>query len=218
MRDLFTPSHRALHQFGGFHDLRPIDARHGCTGLAERFAADECAVEPDALGRIVEYGEGHPRTTMLIAQKSHLTTIELDAREIDLTIVEQGLLTALCGRPGQPRADGRADPPAAQARPRRRRARGARTSPSTQAPPRRGPPRAGSAARRRHHRKPRTRRLALSPAPSYAAIWRVSARLTISGCPPFGASCTVVGASAALPSGGRTRGVGGSGTRSAGGI
>jgi hypothetical protein len=26
MRDLFTPSHRALHQFGGFHALRPIDA------------------------------------------------------------------------------------------------------------------------------------------------------------------------------------------------
>ncbi len=25
MRDLFAPSDRALHQFGGFHDLRPID-------------------------------------------------------------------------------------------------------------------------------------------------------------------------------------------------
>lgn len=26
MRDLFTPAQRALHQFAGFHDLRPIDS------------------------------------------------------------------------------------------------------------------------------------------------------------------------------------------------
>ncbi len=95
MRDLFTPTHRALHQFGGFYDLRPIDQGAWLEGLAERFAADECAVGAGALARIVEYGEGHPRTTMLIAQKSHLTTVELDVREVDLTIVEQGLLAAL---------------------------------------------------------------------------------------------------------------------------
>jgi len=95
MRDLFTPTHRALHQFGGFYDLRPIDQDAWLEGLAERFAADECTVGTGALARIVEYGEGHPRTTMLIAQKSHLTTVELDIRELDLTIVEQGLLAAL---------------------------------------------------------------------------------------------------------------------------
>ncbi len=32
---------------------------------------------------------------MLIAQKSHLTTVELDTKRVDLRIVEQGLLTAL---------------------------------------------------------------------------------------------------------------------------
>ena len=32
---------------------------------------------------------------MLIAQKTHLTTIELDTRHVDLTVVEQGLLAAL---------------------------------------------------------------------------------------------------------------------------
>lgn len=95
MRDLFTPTHRALHQFGGFYDLRPIDRGAWQEGLDERFAADECAVGPEALARIVDYGEEHPRTTMLIAQKSHLTTVELDIREVDLTIVEQGLLAAL---------------------------------------------------------------------------------------------------------------------------
>jgi uncharacterized protein len=95
MRDLFTPSHRALHQFGGFHDLRPIDRDAWTAGLAERFAADDCPIEEAALSRIVDYGELHPRTTMLIAQKAHLTTIELDTRQVDLAIVDQGLLAAL---------------------------------------------------------------------------------------------------------------------------
>ncbi len=95
MRDLFTPSHRGLHQFGGFHDLRPIDAEAWSEGLNERFHADDCEVEPAALERIIEYGEEQPRSTMLIAQKSHLATIELETRLIDLGIVEQGLLAAM---------------------------------------------------------------------------------------------------------------------------
>jgi hypothetical protein len=95
MRDLFTPSQRALHQFGGFHELRPIDHQAWSGGLGERFAADDCSVDPGALARIVEYGELHARTTMLIAQKTHLTTIELNTTHVDLTIVEQGLLGAL---------------------------------------------------------------------------------------------------------------------------
>ena len=95
MRDLFTPTHRALHQFGGFHDLRPIDEEAWHRGLAERYAADDCSVEGGALERIVAHGEGHPRTTMLIAQKSHLATVELEQRTVDLAIVEQGLLGAL---------------------------------------------------------------------------------------------------------------------------
>ncbi len=95
MRDLFTPSHLALHQFGGFYDLRPIDHDAWMEGLAKRYSADACTVEPSALRRIVEYGELHPRTTMLIAQKSHLATVELDTRTVDGTIIEQGLLMAL---------------------------------------------------------------------------------------------------------------------------
>ena len=43
----------------------------------------------------MDYGELHPRTTMLIAQKAHLTTIELDTRQVDLAIVDQGLFSAL---------------------------------------------------------------------------------------------------------------------------
>jgi hypothetical protein len=36
-----------------------------------------------------------PRSTMLIAQKSHLTTLELDTRMVDVAVVEQGLLAAM---------------------------------------------------------------------------------------------------------------------------
>lgn len=95
MRDLFTPSHRALYQFGGFHDLRPIDDNAWAEGLGERFAADDCEVEEGALAQVVAYGEGHPRATMLIAQKTHLTTIELGTQIVDLAVVEQGLLAAM---------------------------------------------------------------------------------------------------------------------------
>jgi uncharacterized protein len=95
MRDLFTPAHRALHQFGGFHALRPIDIDAWTAGLARRFASDDCIADESALARIVEHGEQHPRTTMLIAQKCHLTTVELETRHVDLAVVEQGLLSAL---------------------------------------------------------------------------------------------------------------------------
>jgi hypothetical protein len=95
MRDLFTPSQRALHQFGGFHALRAIDGESWIAGLAERFDADGCVVEEGALARLIEYGERHPRTTMLIAQKTHLASIELDTLRVDLALIEQGLLGAM---------------------------------------------------------------------------------------------------------------------------
>ena len=95
MRDLFTPVQRALHQFGGFHELRPITMDDWIGGLSERFAAGGCTVAERSLARIVEYGELHPRTTMLIAQKSHLTSVELGTRTIDLATVEQGMAAAL---------------------------------------------------------------------------------------------------------------------------
>jgi hypothetical protein len=95
MRELFTPSHTALHQFGGFHALRPIDEDAWVDGLGERFASDDCTVERAALARMIELGELHPRTTMLIAQKTHLTTVELETRHVDLSTVEQGLHAAL---------------------------------------------------------------------------------------------------------------------------
>lgn len=95
MRDLFTASHRALHQFGGFYELRPIDSDAWAQGLGERFAADDCEVRPSALAQVIAYGESQPRSTMLIAQKTHLVTVELETRLVDLDTVEQGLLAAM---------------------------------------------------------------------------------------------------------------------------
>jgi uncharacterized protein len=95
MRDLFTPTNRALGQFGAFHELRPIEAEDWMPGLRERLASDECKVGDLALQRLIERGEGHPRATMLIAQQTHLAAVLLETREITSDLVEQGYLGAL---------------------------------------------------------------------------------------------------------------------------
>jgi hypothetical protein len=97
MRDLFVPRQRALSQFGSFYQLRPITPEDWAAGLAERFDADECTIDAGGLGRLIELGELHPRATMLIAQKTHLTSVLLETQTIDSTLVEQGYLAALQG-------------------------------------------------------------------------------------------------------------------------
>lgn len=97
MRDLFAPQQRAFSGFGSFHALRPIPAAEWREGLADRFAADDCTVSGDALSRIVELGGGHPRATMRIAQQTHLVSVQLDRRDIDLDLVELGYRSALQG-------------------------------------------------------------------------------------------------------------------------
>jgi uncharacterized protein len=95
MRDLFAPGQRAFSGFGGFHTLRPIAFDDWRSGLLERFSADDCSVEPAVLDRIVELGGHHPRATMRIAQQTHLISIQLDRRDIDLDLVELGYNAAL---------------------------------------------------------------------------------------------------------------------------
>ncbi|HEY2318062.1 MAG TPA: ATP-binding protein [Solirubrobacteraceae bacterium] len=97
MRDLFAPQQRAFSGFGSFHPLRPIPVGEWREGLADRFAADDCTVSVDALSRIVELGGGHPRATMRIAQQTHLVSVQLDRRDIDLDLVELGYRAALNG-------------------------------------------------------------------------------------------------------------------------
>ena len=95
MRDLFTSRQRAFYGFGGFMELAPILAGEWREGLEKRFAEDGCSVEADALERIVELGELHPRAIMLIAQQTHLASIEADTAEIDLGLTLSGWRSAL---------------------------------------------------------------------------------------------------------------------------
>lgn len=97
LRDLFASGDRAFSQFGSFYELAPIAVDSWLEGLSERFCADGCTVRAGALERIVELGEAHPRATMLIAQQTHLTSVMLGTREIDLTLVQQGYEAALDG-------------------------------------------------------------------------------------------------------------------------
>ncbi len=95
MRDLFAPSERALSQFGSFHELTPIASEEWALGIQELLAKDQTSIAADALARLLEFGEGHPRTTMLIAQQAHAQAIEELSYEIDHATVVAALDRAL---------------------------------------------------------------------------------------------------------------------------
>ena len=58
-------------------------------------ALDHATVTDDALARLIELGEGHPRATMLFAQQAHLASIEELRHTIDNAMVVQALDRAL---------------------------------------------------------------------------------------------------------------------------
>jgi hypothetical protein len=95
MRDLFAPTERALSQFGSFQELTPITAEEWAKGIRGRLKIDQTTISDDALVRLLELGEGHPRTTMLIAQQAHLQAIEELRHEIDHALVVAALDRAL---------------------------------------------------------------------------------------------------------------------------
>ncbi|HUN78434.1 MAG TPA: hypothetical protein VMU32_05905 [Solirubrobacteraceae bacterium] len=95
MRDLFTSRQRAFYGFGGFVELTPILAGEWREGLGKRFAEDGCSATTDALDRIIELGGLHPRTIMLIAQQTHLASIEAGTDDIDLGLALSGWRSAL---------------------------------------------------------------------------------------------------------------------------
>jgi uncharacterized protein len=79
MRDLFGPTRRALSQFGNFHELTPISPREWEAGIAARYRELDVRTSEGTIAEIVALGEGHPRTTMLIARET--LTISLARRE-----------------------------------------------------------------------------------------------------------------------------------------
>ncbi len=101
MREMFTSENRALYQFGGFHELSPITDVEWREGLRERFKQDDCSIDDEALERIVEAGERHPRSTMLIAQQGHHASVEEGTHHIDGTLAERGYRSALASDAGR---------------------------------------------------------------------------------------------------------------------
>lgn len=95
MRDLFAPSDRALSQFGGLHELAPIEREAWIEGLRARLALDRCTIEDSALDRLLDASEGHPRATMLVAQQSHGVAVEELRRKLDDGAVVAGLARAM---------------------------------------------------------------------------------------------------------------------------
>ena len=79
MRDLFGPTRRALSQFGNFHELTPISPHEWEAGIAARYNELDVQAAKDTIAEVVALGEGHPRTTMLIARET--LTITLARRE-----------------------------------------------------------------------------------------------------------------------------------------
>lgn len=94
MRDLFGPSDRALSQFGSYYPLSAIEPEEWRRGLSERFGRSEIRTADSALERIFEASEGHPRTTMLIAQQSHVELVERGERYLDDAVVLTGIRRA----------------------------------------------------------------------------------------------------------------------------
>lgn len=101
MRDMFGNERRALYQFGGFHELSPITDDEWRRGLRERFEEDDCVIDEEALDLVVAAGEGHPRSTMLIAQQAHHASVEEGSRHIDGTLAERGYRGALSADAGR---------------------------------------------------------------------------------------------------------------------
>jgi hypothetical protein len=94
MRDLFAAEERALSQFGSFYPLPSIPAEVWQEGIVERLAEDKCTIEPEALERLVAAGEGHPRTTMLIARWTHEAAVVEGTRTLVEAHVGAGIRAA----------------------------------------------------------------------------------------------------------------------------
>jgi hypothetical protein len=96
MRDLFGPARRALSQFGNFHELTPISAGEWEVGIAARYRELEVQASEGAISEIITLGEGHPRSTMLIARETLTVTLARGKeRKVELGDVRGGYELAM---------------------------------------------------------------------------------------------------------------------------
>ncbi|HEY2767583.1 MAG TPA: ATP-binding protein [Solirubrobacteraceae bacterium] len=94
MRDLFVPEERGLSQFGSFYPLAPIAPESWSEGITARLAEDVCTIDDSALERLIASGEGHPRTTMLIARWTHESSLVDGTHKLTETHVSTGIAAA----------------------------------------------------------------------------------------------------------------------------
>ena len=97
MRELFAPGERALSQFGAFFELSPIVAEQWRDGVRARVALDHTTITDSALQLLIDTGEGHARSTMLLAQQSHAIAVRDLVHEIDDAIVREALMAGMRG-------------------------------------------------------------------------------------------------------------------------
>jgi hypothetical protein len=81
MRDLFDGEKRAFYKFGAWRELGPISTAEWFEGLSGRFAEGGHPITPSAADSLVAQSQGHPRTTMLLAQQCFIAVLETGARE-----------------------------------------------------------------------------------------------------------------------------------------
>lgn len=96
MRDLFGPGRRALSQFGSFYELTQISPGEWEAGIAARYRELDVHAADGAVAQIATLGEGHPRSTMLIARETLTVALARgDARIVELGDVRSGLELAM---------------------------------------------------------------------------------------------------------------------------
>jgi len=95
MRDLFTSKDQPFHHFGRITPLAPIDESAWRTVLPKRFAYGRRELGASGIDRLLELSEGHPRSTMLLAQHSYALAVATGRTAVDREGVDIGLQSAL---------------------------------------------------------------------------------------------------------------------------
>ena len=97
MRDLFGRRDAAFFNFGTLRELSPISADEWKAGLRSRFVRGGYTIDDDALDLLVALGEGHPRSTMLLAQQAVLVGVLAKTTTITRPQIELALIEAMRG-------------------------------------------------------------------------------------------------------------------------
>ncbi|MGH2856142.1 MAG: hypothetical protein ACRDMJ_01510 [Solirubrobacteraceae bacterium] len=82
MQTLFGSPQEPFFNFGSFYALEDIVAADWAPGLTARYALDGTSIEPAALDTLIEYGQRHPRATMLVAQHAYATALVRETKVI----------------------------------------------------------------------------------------------------------------------------------------